>query len=86
MPYTLRTGEMLAVMQNADMTHDARLFQAALESIGSLMADTLSKKFDLSYTGANYDLGMVASAFTPSFKGQPLPEAMAGFDDADEFR
>lgn len=88
MAYTLRTGEMIAILNELDMHEEAHIFVQQLEAIGAHMANTISAKLGIVNGPCTYDLAMVAATFFAKEEGQPIPDVFEhmGFDSADEWR
>lgn len=85
MSYQMKLDEMQEALSRAGHPQ-AEAFERALCAIGDAMADALAVQFDLC-NGSTEQHGVgfagICCPFNPSHRGQPLPDALADFDDAD---
>ncbi len=88
MSYTLKTDELLeALQQDGDPTAPA--FQKALEGLADAMAQRLADRHQVGVGEASFEgvaFAGTACTFHPAYRGQPVPDAMRGFDNLEEWQ
>lgn len=83
MAYTLKLQETLDALN--DIEHPlAESFAKALCGVGAAMAAALAVSAGVEAGETNEDL-FVATPFFPVYRGQPLPDALAGYDAPSEW-
>lgn len=87
MAYTLRTGEMIAILNELDMHDEAHMYIRRLEIIGQNMAELIAQKLGIEAGLCTYDMAMVAAPFYAKDEKQPMPDVFEQmeFDDPDEW-
>jgi hypothetical protein len=78
----LSLDEMLQCLTDLDDPR-AQEFRTILESVGTVMAQTLGEKLGvvaLPAISEGPDLAGTCASFRPAFEGQPCPPALAAFD------
>jgi hypothetical protein len=85
MSYQLKLDEMQEALSNCGHPQ-ADAFERALCSIGEAMAEALSERLHID-VGIIDQQGVafagICAPFNPRYRGQPLPNAMLGYDDDD---
>ena len=85
MSYQLKLDEMQEALASIDHPQ-AQAFEAALCAVGNAMAAALCAALDLDCGEAEQHgiaFAGICCPFHPTYRGQPLPVALAGFDDDD---
>jgi hypothetical protein len=85
MAYQLTISEMLEALRVAGAPKEARRFEKAIEAISTAMAETLADKVGIDCGDVTDGCGMFAAPFYPAHEGQPLPDALEGFDNSEEW-
>ena len=87
MGYTLKTDEILEAL--CDLSHpSASSFRSQVEGLTQLMADALAVQLTIEAGNASFEgvaFAGTACTFRPTFEGQPLPDAIATYDSAEEW-
>jgi hypothetical protein len=85
MAYTLRYDEMLEAARMSNMP-GAEEEIAAAEAIATRLAHQLAAHLGVDVSDeANLDMAILGAWFAPAHDGQPMPAALEGFDNEDEW-
>lgn len=87
MAYVMKTDEILEALQVAGHP-DGKALQAQLEALVNVMAATLAQSQGIECGRASFegtDFAGTACTFRPAYQGQPLPDCMESYDNAEEW-